>query len=493
MTTSRPSVPHAPGTDLPLPALPVGGPGERVGPSSETTLSLVGGLVIVLACLAFFTLASATDADTWVPITVLFSITVISLPICHRLAGVPRDSRLFKILLVAFGLKMLFTGPRYALNEVYYAGEVDAARYDQAGDYFVQNVSEGNWSIAGSELEAFPSETKNVGLVVGVLYIIFGTTYFGGYLIFSWLSWLGLVFFFKAFRVAFPNAPPYRAAALIFFLPSMLFWPSSLGKDALMVFCIGLTTLGIARVVTGRRTARGLLWTAIGLLAIAQVRPHLVLVCIAALAASTLARSARTSAGGAAAFRLLLLAAIVPAFLFGLTRLDSLFGDSASGVAGLEENLDRTLAQTNIGGSAFEASSVRSPLDVPGSIITVIYRPFLFEATNGGVLIAALEGSLLIVMTAAAARWVWRIGPAMARSPMAAFCGAYVLIFVVAFSNIGNAGILARQRVQMFPLLMLLVAAAHEDFRLHGPEAAEPEAPQDPRRPLPARLERLST
>lgn len=491
MTSPHRSAPLA--ASPPSPARAGGGPGERVGPSSETTLALAGGLVVVLGCLGFFTLASATDADTWVPITVLFSITLISLPICHRLAGVPRDSKLFKILLLAFALKMLFTGPRYALNEVYYGGEVDAARYDQAGDYFVQNVSEGNWSIEGSELDEFPKETRNVGTVVGVLYVIFGTTYFGGYLVFSWLSWLGLVFFFKAFRVAFPNAPPYRAAGLIFFLPSMLFWPSSLGKDALMVFCIGLATLGIARVVTGARTAIGLLWTTIGLLAIAQVRPHLALVCVAALAASTLARSARDSAGRAAAFRILMLAAVVPAFLFGLSRLDSLFGDGAAGRAGLEENLDRTLAQTNIGGSAFEASSVRSPLDVPGSVITVIYRPFLFEATNGGVLIAALEGSLLLAMTAAAARWIWRIGPAMVGSPMAAYCGAYVLIFVIAFSNIGNAGILARQRVQMFPLLMLLVAAAREHLRLHAPEVVAIEPPSDLRRPLPARLERLST
>ena len=60
----------------------------------------------------------------------------------------------------------------------------------------------------------------------------------------------------------------------------------------------------------------------------------------------------------------------------------------------------------------------------------------------------------------------------MLRSPIAAYCGAFTLAFVFAFSNVGNAGILARQRVQMFPLLLLLVAAAAEHRRLNATEVA---------------------
>lgn len=438
-------------------------PPRFVGWTRETTLSLGGGAVIILATLGFFGLASFTDADTWVPIGVLFSLCVVSYPIISRVAGAPRDTKLFKLLLLAFALKMLFTGPRYMLNENYYEGEGDAARYDQAGDFFVQNLANNKWSIEGSELQDFPKETRVVGYVVGVLFLIFGTTYFGGYLIFSWLSWVGLIFFFKAFRLAYPNAPPYRAAALIFFLPSMMFWPSSLGKEALMVCLIGVAVFGITRMLMGAKVIWGAVMAAGSLALVAQIRPHLVVVILAALIVSSLVRSTRTSGLRGIAFRVFLVAAAFPLLLIGLQRVDNNFGGSSS----LTSNLNSTVERTNIGGSAFEATPVRSPTDVPGSIVTVVFRPFIFEATTVPVLLASIEGLLISALTIASVRWLWRIGPAMAASPFAAFCGGYVLVFVIAFSNIGNAGILARQRVQMFPVLMLLVAAAYENHRLH--------------------------
>lgn len=470
---------------------------ERHRPAPETTTAWVASVAVVVLVVGFFGLASYTDADTWVPISVVFFLSLISVGICARVAGMPRDRRLFKILVLAFALKMLFTGPRYILNEVYYGGEVDAARYDQAGDFFVQNVANGHFSIEGSELDAFPKETRVVGYAVGVLYVIFGTTYFGGYLIFSWLSWLGLLCFFKAFRIAFPNAPPYRAALLIFFLPSMLFWPSSLGKEAVMVFCLGVSALGVARLLTGTRALLGIVWIVLSFGAMLQIRPHLVLVSTLALAGSQFARSTKLGGVNAAAFRIVVLAALFPLLLLGLTRLDAVFGTKDGSAASIEENLDSTLKRTNTGNSAFEAQAVRSPVDVPASFLTVVYRPFLFEASNVGLLISAAEGTLLIILTLMASRWIWRIGPAMVSSPFAAYCGIFVVGFVVAFSNIGNAGILARQRVQMFPFLMLAAAAAHEHYRTAQLAAADPadtlssDLPDlAPARPALARLDR---
>jgi hypothetical protein len=44
------------------------------------------------------------------------------------------------------------------------------------------------------------------------------------------------------------------------------------------------------------------------------------------------------------------------------------------------------------------------------------------------------------------------------RNPYVAFALVYSVLFVVAFSNVGNFGILTRQRAQLFPLVLLVLA-----------------------------------
>jgi hypothetical protein len=433
------------------------------------------GTVIVTGLIAgFWAFASNVDPDTWVPVLVFGSLILISVPICYRLssAGMPagaRDHKLLRILLLGLSLKMLAVFPRYYVNESLYKGQTDAGQYDNAGKVFVANAKKGRLSLDGSFINKFNHETRNVGYVAGALYLAFGTSYMGGYMAFTWLSWLGLVFALKAFRVAYPNAPPYFAARLLFFLPSMLYWPSSLGKDALMVFCLGALALGVARILTPSHPVRGLLITASAGYLISLVRPHLLLISILAIAASLLARNAaKQRAGAALGGRVLLIILLIPALFFGLSQVNNLFGKASDGATvSITTALDQTKNQTSIGGSSFEAKPISSPLDVPGATVSVLYRPFLFEASSLPVLISAIEGTILLMGTLLFARWIWRIGPAMWRHPFSAFCGAYTLCFIFAFSNIGNAGILARQRVQMFPFLLVLVAAAREQQRLH--------------------------
>lgn len=437
----------------------------RVG-GYESLVSIIGGAVIVAICLGFFLFATATDPDTWVPALVCVMVLVISLPIAHFFAGRPLDNRLFKILLLSLLLKTAAVGPRYVMLEVYYGGEGDAKRYDQAGDMLLENMTKGEFSIEGTELDAFPRETRVVGYLTGLLYLAFGSSYLGAFFVFSWVAWLGMLCALRAFQVAYPNAPPYRAAMLILFLPSMVFWPSLPGKDSIMVLLLGLVALGAARVLTGRKVAWGIAWLALGGVLMAQIRPHLLLMAAAALAGSQFARPEGSPGAKGIAVRLVLLAVLVPVLVNGVSRLDEFTGSSGEESESLASSLDSTIARTEIGGSAFTPTPVRTPIDIPAATITVLYRPFVFEARNPVVLVSAMEGMLLLVLTALALRWIWRVFPAMYRSPFAAFCGVFILGYVVAFSNIANAGILSRQRTQLYPMLMLLVAIAYEIHRL---------------------------
>lgn len=434
----------------------------RVG-EPETLAGIIGTVVIAGLSFAFFEFAGHTNPDTWVPVLVVILLILISLPICFWVAQ--GDQKLRRWLVVGLLLKLAFAGPRYYVIEGYYKGEGDALRYNQAGTALVQNMSHGEFSIKGTELDSFPRETRVVGYLTGMLYLFFGTSYFGGYLVFSWLAWLGMLMSFRAFQVAYPNAPPYVAMGLIMFLPSMLFWPSSLGKDAVMVFLVGLMTLGAARLLTGRKAALGIAWVAASGFLMLQIRPHLLLISAVALVGSQLARSPSEHGRRGLVVRLLILVALVPVLVSGFHAVDSTFGSGTTN-GGIDAQLEKTVNRTAIGGSAFAATPVRTPLDIPAATVSVLYRPFIFEVRNLAVLISAIEGTTLLIMTVIAGRWVWRVGQAVYRSPFGAFCGTFVLGFIVAFSNIANAGILSRQRTQMFPALMILVAAAHEIHRI---------------------------
>lgn len=462
-----------------------GGPRRWPGGASawsapgEARLVVLAGVAIVGGVGGFWAFASGASSSVWVPVLVLAGLLLVSIPICMVVAW--QDTKLQKLLVLALILKLLFVFVRFGINENVYDGSADAGRYHAAGQAFYLNMhEEGRWSIDGSQLVG-SDETKALGYVTGVVYLIVGPTELGGFLAFSWLAWIGLLCFFKAFRVAYPNAPPYLAAGLIFFVPSVLYWPSSIGKDAIMVACLGVLTLGVARMLTPSRPLRGLVLVVPAAALILQIRPHLLMIVLVGGAASMLARSsgdARTMM--TVAGRALLLIVAVPALLIGLTRMDETFGDGSDRQGGQEQSgfsvsdaLDRTERQTTTGGSSFETRSVQTPIDLPVATVNVLYRPFLFEAGSPTALMSALEGTFLLVMTFAAGRWVWRMVLAARSHAFVAFCVAYVVAFIFAFSNVANAGIVARQRVQMLPLLMLAVAVAREHHRVHVESKAD--------------------
>jgi len=450
--------------------------------SGDLAPTVLGGLAVLAVVGGFWFFATGVTPDIWVPTLVFLALFVISVPVLLALSrdreGRP-DHRLRKILLLALVVKMSFVFPRYYVAEYLYAGESDSGMYRDGGEHFYRNAKQGKWSIEGSKLASFPQETRALGYVAGVLFLAFGTTYMGSYMIFNWLAFVGLLLVFQGFRAAYPNAPPYRAAALIFFLPSVLYWPSTLGKDAAMTFGLGLVIYGAARLLTPNRPWRGLAAGLAGGYLVSVIRPHLLAIVLVGLGASLLVRRAPgRSSRGAVAVRILLALLMIPLLFVALGRLDAAFGDGTSELS-LQEALQSTESRTAIGGSAFEAQPVRTPLDLPVATFSVIFRPFLWEVSSLPVLVSAIEGTALLGLAVASSAWLWRIGPAAYRHPFAAFCVGYCLAFVFAFSNIANAGILARQRVQMLPVLMLVVAAAWERTR----EVRAHELPDEPPQP----------
>lgn len=383
-------------------------------------------------------------------------LLILSVPIANRAARLDGDA-IGRIVLIAAAIKVLVAPLlRYWMAFSLYGGGSDAARYDAVGRSLAPLFRQGAYPDLGHI-----SGTRFLEVLTGHVYAVIGATRLGGFMVFSWLSFLGLYFFYRAFRTAYPAGDGRRYALLVFFFPTLVFWPASIGKEAFMLLALGTAALGASQLLSGR--FRGLLWLAAGLLGTAVVRPHVALMVGAGLLlAAPLAvlrgdtsrgeRRQRGRFGGAALLVAMLLGG--PALVGtaeNFLHLESLTAQTA------QEQFDEVTRRSGKDGSTFTAATPNNPLGFGQALVTVLFRPFPLEVNSTQGLLTGLEGVVLLGLVGLSARRLFRLPREMLRRPYAAFSAVYTLAFVYAFASIVNFGILARQRAQLLPLLFVVL------------------------------------
>lgn len=410
----------------------------------------------VLACAGYvavlmWALAHATY-DVWVGMLLVPLLMAVSAPVLLRAARRDDDPTLGQLLLLALLLKLLSAVARYYMAFVLYEGVADSQAYHDHGVHLAALLRLGLYEQPPGP---FPG-TATLSIITGVVYAVFGPAMMTGFFVFSWMGFWGLFLFFRAFRLALPQADSRRYAALVLFLPSLLFWPSSIGKESWMTFMLGLATYGAARFLT--RHPGGLPCLAAGLTGVALVRPHMAILVFSGLFVAYLLRpSARTSllsplAKAAMVVLLLGSGAVL------LQQTQSFFGLEETSASSVGDVIDATNAQTSQGGSAYDAAPVRSPADLPMAAVNVLFRPFPHEASNPQALVAAAEGVALLALAVASSRRLRTLPGLLRHNSYLVFVSTYTLLFITAFSSFANFGILTRQRVQVFPFFLVLLA-----------------------------------
>ena len=411
--------------------------------------------------------AAVLSWDFWAALVfapILFAVTI---PLIKRGLRKEHDPRIGRIVILAFVAKMLGAVGRYILTYGLYE-RADAEAYHISGTALAEAFWDGRWAQVVSVEVPELSGTPFVKLVTGLLYILTGPTKLGGFVVFAWLSFLGLFFFYKALVVGYPEANHRRYAYLVFFLPSMLYWPSSIGKEAWISFGLGLTSYGIALIM--RHQPIGYIVATLGLLATAGPRPHITVLCVVSLMmAYTLRRKSWSDStmgpvGKVVGIVILLgVGVVVTAKAASFFEVDGVSGDSVSQV------FDYTDQQSGQGGSEFEAVRVKSPTEFPAAVLAVLFRPWPWEANSAQALIASAEGTMLLILGAASFTRLLRLPKLIFQVPYVAYVVTYTIMFVIAFSSIGNFGILTRQRTQVLPLVVVLLALPAEAARSKVP------------------------
>lgn len=220
-----------------------------------------------------------------------------------------------------------------------------------------------------------------------------------------------------------------------------------------MTLTLGMAAYGAARLLSHRGHA--VPWLLAGLVGSGLVRPHITITVVVSLGVAYLITGAKRSGFGAPFAKVTGLLVLIAVFAVVLAGVQSKFKLDEGG--GLEEVLSQTQAQTSQDGSEFESIAARSPADVPLAAFSVLFRPLPVEARNIQSLLASLEGAVLLFLFIRHRRYLANLIPRRS-APYLAFVSSYSLMFIIAFSNFGNFGILARQRVQLFPFVLVLLA-----------------------------------
>ena len=357
-----------------------------------------------------------------------------SWPAFVRQARRERDQRLAQLLMLALCLKLFGSLVRYWVAIYVYDGFADALMYHDVGTNLAMRFRGGDFSTGLDSL----SSTDFIRFFTGLVYTVTGSSVYAGFLLYSWLGFWGMFYLYRAFVTAVPDGNRRSYARLLFFLPSMLYWPSSIGKEAWMLFCLGLAAFGTARLLTGRPW-RGLALAGTALWLGALVRPHVTgMAALALVAAYLVARPPRRLGALGPVVKLFALIALLAVAGLLLGKASSyLLEKGIDPQDGFSNVLGESARRTGQGGSSFNApTAIGSPAKLP----------------------LALESTLLLCLTVARRRGIWQALRHPRRRPYVAFVVVYSLLFVFAFSSIANFGILARERTQVLPFFLVLLA-----------------------------------
>jgi hypothetical protein len=191
------------------------------------------------------------------------------------------DRFIAKVLVAAVLAKAGGTIAYYTVLRTLYEGG-DADGYVRVGRQLAPMIRSGTLPDHATE-----TGTRFMEFLAGLVFALLGPNELVAYAVFSALAFVGMYLFLQAFRMAVPEGDHRRYAVLVLLLPTMLFWPSTVGKEPWLVFTLGLAAYGAARILRAERW--GLLLVAAGGAGIFAIRPHMAalfavgLVCAALL------------------------------------------------------------------------------------------------------------------------------------------------------------------------------------------------------------------
>lgn len=360
-----------------------------------------------------------------------------------------------RLVLLGFALRVFGSLARHQVIFGFYGGLGDAAGYFHEGMEIAHRIWSLDFSFLG-EMAALRGSlwgTPFLRVVSGFVLGVIGPTIRGEFLAFSLFAYLGLLLLAVAFARARPEISNAPYLTWLCLWPSLWFWPSSIGKEALVILATGLVVYGYM----GRKDRPNVIPLVAGLALALSIRPHFAAVLAVCLAAAYwLTRGRRWTPGTVVQA---VLSATVAVWVMGkaLTQL----GVGDADLEGVREYVQYRSRLTEVGGSSIDPAGGQGLLSIPLAFMNILFRPFVWEAHNVFALVSALEMLFFwwIVWRRRGEFWTclryWR------SDRLLRFAVPFTLLYVMMIGlTFGNLGIISRQRVMVFPFLFLFIESA---------------------------------
>ncbi len=392
----------------------------------------------------------------------------------YLVAKHPDEPWLGWLFVVALIAKEFASYLRYSTLVNSYGEVGDATVFNTFGQRYWQF-----WTGRSNLVSILPNVRKSnfLHFFTGIVYYLFGNDMIAGFLVFGLIAFVGSYLWYRATVEAVPFLDKRLYFLVVFFVPSILFWPSSIGKEALMQFAIGSAALGTAHLLNGK-LIRGLLVGLLGAWLMWVVRPHLLaLVLLAAGPAYLIGRGPRARGDAPISTSLIRpIGLVVIGFIlaFAVTQGAKSLGLPSLTLGSVNAELEQTSISTSQGGSAFNTGNTSlSPLRLPQGMVTVLLRPFPWEAPGFLQKVASLEGIALVGFAFLRRKSIAASLRHIRIVPFLFYCWVLTILYSLTFQAFGNFGLLDRQRSLVLPALYVLLCLDWHKVREFDDEQRE--------------------
>ncbi len=373
--------------------------------------------------------------------------------VIKRVADAERDPWLTKALTVCLLLHLASAPAQIWVVDHIYHGVADYTGYVHRADLLTPGFRHLDFSLAPGHLPKIVAN-GSVSIVAAVVFALIGANELGGFFVFSFLAFLGIVFFYRAFVLTFGGAGKRRYAYLLFYLPNLVFWTSDVSKEAIMTFLLGVIAFGCARVLTYRKGGYPLIIVAsVGSI---FIRPNELVLALGGFVIAMFIRPVRpgsTFEGPRRTFALIVLGA-----MFAVAAVVSVKLLTGHGSLSLTTIAHNNSAGTGSGYNSSLQGYSASPLAYPKDVYWVLFDPLPFNAHSTSQLLAATENTVILGVVISSWRRLRILPRAMLGRPYVALCAAYSVGFLYFFAALANLGLITRERTVMMPFLLVVLA-----------------------------------
>jgi hypothetical protein len=370
-------------------------------------------------------------------------------------------------------LRMGFTVVHLLVGFVVYRGAVDFVGYhDLAGTWIDQFLPKPDPYATGNlrydHFDQGSMANYVTILFVAALRILVGPQFIGLFMVTAAAGSVAAWLFYRAYEIACPEARGHRFFALaIFLLPTVGFWSIFLGKDVMVFFGLSVATYSMARLLVAV-TVRDVVTLAVAVAFVMLVRAPVGIGVFLAVVMAILLRPLRWH--GSEAWlkpiqRTLVAVGIVLGFYYIAGAALLRFGVAELTLDALAERAalqHQGFAATEGGGQLESALTSTDPASValflPFGMMTLLFRPFLWEAHNALAVAAGVENLFFMALLVWRLRALGRSSLALVRSPFLVYAAVAFLMTTVALSFQWNLGATARLRTMALPFLLILMA-----------------------------------